>query len=79
MPCLSRRAKRWGLVLLMAVIVAIAIIPENDERNGSCPGDVQPTTQAAGAMLADLGDMTKNPTINPINTAWTLVAAFLVF
>jgi hypothetical protein len=24
-------------------------------------------------------DITKNPTINPINTAWTLVAAFLVF
>jgi Amt family ammonium transporter len=30
-------------------------------------------------MPADLADMTKNPTINPINTAWTLVAAFLVF
>jgi ammonium transporter, Amt family len=29
--------------------------------------------------LADLGDSTKNPTINPINTAWTLIAAFLVF
>ena len=25
------------------------------------------------------GGLTKNPTINPINTAWTLVAAFLVF
>ena len=30
-------------------------------------------------MPADLADNTKNPVINPINTAWTLVAAFLVF
>ena len=30
-------------------------------------------------MPADMTDITKNPTINPINTAWTLVAAFLVF
>jgi Amt family ammonium transporter len=54
----------------------------------------QPTTLAAAAtapatttaaattapvMPADLTDITKNPTINPINTIWTLVAAFLVF
>ncbi len=47
----------------------------------------QPTTAAAAvnpattqpAMIADLVDPTKNLTINPINTAWTLVAAFLVF
>ena len=50
----------------------------------------QATTQAAAAatapaattmpvMPADLIDITKNPTINPINTIWTLVAAFLVF
>src|SRR5438046_100685 len=28
---------------------------------------------------ADMTDMTKNPVINPLNTVWTLVAAFLVF
>ena len=38
-----------------------------------------PSTAPTPAMVADLGDSTKNPTINPINTAWTLVAAFLVF
>jgi Amt family ammonium transporter len=36
-----------------------------------------PTTMPV--MPADLSDFTKNPTINPINTIWTLVAAFLVF
>ncbi len=36
-----------------------------------------PTT--APVMPADLSDITKNPAINPINTAWTLIAAFLVF
>ncbi len=35
------------------------------------------TTQPA--MVADMADATKNPTINPLNTVWTLVAAFLVF
>jgi Amt family ammonium transporter len=42
-----------------------------------------PATTAAATtmpvMPADLTDITKNPTINPINTIWTLVAAFLVF
>ena len=39
----------------------------------------QASTAPTPAMVADLGDATKNPTINPINTVWTLVAAFLVF
>ena len=26
-----------------------------------------------------MNDITKNPVINPLNTVWTLVAAFLVF
>ena len=39
------------------------------------------TTQPAGTpvMTTDLTDQTKNPVINPLNTVWTLVAAFLVF
>jgi Amt family ammonium transporter len=35
------------------------------------------TTQPA--MLADLKDAAKNITVNPLNTVWVLVAAFLVF
>jgi Amt family ammonium transporter len=72
--------KTIGLALLLAVIVAIAVIPSM--LSGSAHAQTTaPATQAAAvpAMLPDLGDMTKNPTINPINTAWTLVAAFLVF
>ena len=43
---------------------------------------VDPTTTQP-AMISDvntiIGDQTKNITINPINTLWTLVAGFLVF
>jgi Amt family ammonium transporter len=39
----------------------------------------QPAAASTPVMTTDLSDITKNPTINPINTAWTLVAAFLVF
>ena len=39
----------------------------------------QPAAAATPVMTTDLSDITKNPTINPINTAWTLIAAFLVF
>jgi Amt family ammonium transporter len=35
------------------------------------------TTQPV--MPSDLTDVSKNPLINPLNTVWTLVAAFLVF
>jgi Amt family ammonium transporter len=72
--------KTIGLALLLAVIVAIAVVPSM--LSGTAHAQTTaPATQAAAvpAMLPDLGDMTKNPTINPINTAWTLVAAFLVF
>lgn len=47
----------------------------------TAPATTAPTTApaATAVMSTDLTDITKNPTINPINTAWTLVAAFLVF
>src|SRR5262249_55469883 len=40
-----------------------------------------PTTAPAATpvMSTDMTDLTKNPVINPLNTVWTLVAAFLVF
>ncbi len=37
------------------------------------------TTAATPVMPADLVDMVKNPVINPINTGWVLIGAFLVF
>jgi ammonium transporter, Amt family len=72
--------KFLGLALLLAVIVAIMVLPSFFSEVAHAQA-TQPTTQAAAmpVMPADLLDMTKNPAINPINTAWTLVAAFLVF
>jgi ammonium transporter, Amt family len=75
--------KMLGLAIIMGLILAVAYVP--DMLVGSAHAQAtQPTTQAAAAamppvMPADLSDITKNPTINPINTAWTLIAAFLVF
>jgi len=37
------------------------------------------TPAAMPVMPADLVDMVKNPVINPINTGWVLIGAFLVF
>ena len=72
--------KFLGLALLLAVIVAIMVLPSFFSEVAHAQA-TQPTTQAAAmpVMPADLLDQTKNPAINPINTAWTLVAAFLVF
>jgi Amt family ammonium transporter len=75
--------KALGLALLMAVIVGIAVIP--GMLGGSA--HAQATAPAAATMpamtsvttISDFTDNTKNPVINPINTIWTLVAAFLVF
>jgi Amt family ammonium transporter len=68
--------KALGILLLLAlIIVGPAVI--HAITGVSLFG--QATTAPTPAMVADLADSTKNPTINPINTAWTLVAAFLVF
>jgi Amt family ammonium transporter len=71
--------KAIGIGLLLAlIIVGPALI---HAVTGTSVFGQAATSQPAAPMaaLADLGDSTKNPTINPINTMWTLVAAFLVF
>jgi Amt family ammonium transporter len=55
-----------------------------DTMAASATASAPASTAAAAAppvpaMVGDIADPTKNPTISPINTAWTLVAAFLVF
>jgi Amt family ammonium transporter len=74
--------KLLGMALLLAVIVCVNVLPSllSSSAHGQMAATM-PTTQAAmmPVMPGDLTDMTKNPAINPINTAWTLVAAFLVF
>jgi Amt family ammonium transporter len=72
--------KMIGFGILAIVILLVNVLPAL--LSGTAHAQTsQPATQAAVAavMPADLSDMVKNPTINPINTAWTLVAAFLVF
>ncbi len=80
--------KMLGLALLAAIIIAITVLPSlmSGTAHGQDAAATQSTTTSMPAaapampvMPADLSDMGKNPTINPINTAWTLVAAFLVF
>jgi ammonium transporter, Amt family len=74
--------KMLGLLLVGLTMLAVARFL----KYGSVFADDATTAPAAAAapatapvMPADLSDVTKNPTINPINTTWTLVAAFLVF
>jgi Amt family ammonium transporter len=73
-------------VAVATVLIAIFCVM-NYMRSGTIWAQTAPATTTAAAaapttmpvMPADLTDITKNPTINPINTIWTLVAAFLVF
>ena len=78
--------KAIGIALLLAVIVGIAVIPAllSGSAHAQATMPAMPAAAATPApvpvMIADLTDPTKNTiAINPINTAWTLVAAFLVF
>src|SRR5580658_4403162 len=74
-----------ALAVSMVVIMILGLPAFLSSLTGSrsyAQAAAAPTTQAAApaippVMPADLSDITKNPTINPINTAWTLIAAFL--
>ena len=78
--------KTLGVALLL---ISIAVLPTvigmvGQLLSGSpAYADAMPTSQpaAASAMVsvADLTDPGRNPVINPINTLWTLLGAFLVF
>ena len=66
------------------VIVLINVVPclLSGWAHAKTTATLATTTQAAATpvMPADLSAISpKNPVINPINTVWTLVAAFLVF
>jgi Amt family ammonium transporter len=80
--------KFLGLFLVLGVILFVALAPHIFGATSAHAQTLAATTDAASqpaaaaatpVMPPDLSDITKNPTINPINTAWTLVAAFLVF
>jgi Amt family ammonium transporter len=75
--------KAIAFALLIGAIIAINVVPALLSAGSAHAQATQPTTAPAAmampVMPMDLSDLTKNPTINPINTVWTLVAAFLVF
>lgn len=72
--------KITGLIALAAVVLAINVLPSLLNGNQAHAQTTAPATQAATMVMStDLTDMVKNPLINPLNTVWTLVAAFLVF
>jgi Amt family ammonium transporter len=69
--------KALGILLMLCAIVVLPALFR--AATGTSAYGQAASSAPTMAALADLGDSTKNPTINPINTAWTLVAAFLVF
>ena len=74
--------KLLGLGLLLVVILLINVLPAMLSGTAHAQAAAPATTAPVGPSIAsipDLTDITKNPLINPINTIWTLVAAFLVF
>ncbi len=74
--------RRYGMLLLAGKMIALVILVvgillvREFMKSGIAFADA-PTT--APVMSTDLTDMTKNPVINPLNTVWTLLGAFLVF
>ena len=70
--------KALGIALMVVVILTLPTILSLI-TGSSALGQATTAPAATAVQPADLLDLVKNPTINPINTAWTLVAAFLVF
>jgi Amt family ammonium transporter len=70
------------LALSVVVLTIVLVCQWNKSTSAVAQTTAPATTQAAavGVQPADLADPTKNTlSINPVNTVWTLVAAFLVF
>jgi len=66
--------KLLGLTALALLILAIHTVL------GVSSAHAQPAPAAGSAVMSgDLIDQLKNPVINPINTMWVLLGAFLVF
>ena len=70
--------KLLGLALLAAVIVALKLTGGLFSISQAF-AETPATASAMPVMPADLIDQAKNPVINPINTLWVLLGAFLVF
>lgn len=67
--------KFLGLAALAAVILGLHVVAQLFTISPAYAD----TPAAAAVTAADLLDQGKNPVINPINTLWVLLGAFLVF
>src|SRR6478735_4802078 len=67
--------KFLGLAALAAVILGLHAVASLFTISTA----LADTPAAAAVTAADLLDQAKNPVINPINTLWVLLGAFLVF
>ncbi len=78
--------KFLGLALVMAIIAAVMIVPRmisgtNAFAQQTSAATTMPTSAPAVAAPTPLTSAVQgtDPYVNPINTVWTLIAAFLVF
>jgi Amt family ammonium transporter len=71
--------KMVGLALIGVMMLGVHVYLKYGVASAQTTAPAAAAATTAPVMPADLSDIVKNPTINPINTAWTLVAAFLVF
>ena len=67
-----------GLGVILAVILGVMILPGMLENSAHAQQAAAAASQPAATPLTTNVQMT-DPYVNPINTVWTLVAAFLVF
>ncbi|HEY3254040.1 MAG TPA: ammonium transporter [Polyangiaceae bacterium] len=70
--------KLLGLAVLAVAIVALNLTGSLFKIREAL-ADTPAAAAAMAVMPADLIDQAKNPVINPINTLWVLLGAFLVF
>jgi Amt family ammonium transporter len=76
--------RRFGRNLVLGKLLGLAalalLIVTSHYVLGLSSAHAQPAAAAGSPVTSgDLSDMIKNPVINPINTMWVLLGAFLVF
>src|SRR5262245_53974072 len=64
--------RRYGAILLTGKLIGVSLLL-------FCIGFFNPNLLGLRAFAADGDPLTGTDIVNPINTVWTLVAAFLVF
>jgi Amt family ammonium transporter len=71
--------KAIGMGILLAIIIGIAVIPGMLSGTAHAQAAAAPATAPAPLTITTSQVSDLSTLVNPINTAWTLIAAFLVF